>query len=191
MKYLLLGLPLQNKQRSFSLLKNLSLKGCLRSVKEDYSIKDNRRRHSEGSLRSNPRDITDIRPIAVQPGMALSVFGKNFRGKKLRVRIDNTELDEKSFRIIDENLLKIKIPSNETAGIKKLSLRSEDQEEDMLITFEVLPSETPKIRITEIRPNVGESGDLITIYGINFTDDVKVNIGGIDATSVTLLIELK
>jgi Pvc16 N-terminal domain/IPT/TIG domain len=128
----------------------------------------------------------DIRPIAVQPGMALSVFGKNFQHKKLRVRIDNTELDEKSFRVIDENLLKIKIPPNETAGIKKLSLKA-DKEEDMLITFEVLPSEIPRIRITEIRPEAAESGDLITIYGINFTDDVKVNIGGIDARSMTVV----
>ena len=35
-------------------------------------------------------EVADIRPIAVQPGMALSVFGKNFQNKKLRVRINNT-----------------------------------------------------------------------------------------------------
>jgi hypothetical protein len=127
-------------------------------------------------------EITDIRPIAVQPGMALSVFGKNFQGKKLRVRIDNTELDEKSVRVINENLLKVKIPPGETAGIKKLSLK-EEEEEDMLITFEVLPSETPQIRITEVRPKASKIGDLISIYGINFTKDVTVNVGGENATA--------
>lgn len=129
---------------------------------------------------------TDIRPTAVQPGMALSVFGKNFREKKLIVSINNTDLDESSFRVIDENLLKIKIPPNETAGIKKLSLKA-DEEEVMEITFEVLPSEAPQIRIIEVRPDAGESGDLITIYGINFTDDVTVSIGGIDAENITFV----
>jgi hypothetical protein len=132
-------------------------------------------------------EVTDIRPIAVQPGMALSVFGKNFQGKKLSVRVDNTELDEKSVRIINENLLKIKIPPNETAGIKKLSLKAEEEEDSMLITFEVLPSETPQIRITEVRPKAGKIGELITIYGINFTNDVTVNIGGIEPTTVTFV----
>jgi len=134
------------------------------------------------------RESTDIRPIAIQPGMALSVYGKNFQGKKLRVRIDNTELDEKSVRIINENLLKVKIPPNETAGIKKLSLKEEEEEEEgMLITFEVLPSETPQIRITEVRPEAGKIGDVITIYGINFTEDVTVNIGGRNATTLTFV----
>ena len=130
-------------------------------------------------------EVPDIRPIAVQPGMALSVLGKNFKDKKLRVRIDNTELDERSVRIIDENLLKIKIPPNETAGTKKLSLRADEEEEELIIKFEVLPSET--LRITEVRPEAGEPGDLITIYGINFTDDLKVNVGNIDATSMTFV----
>jgi hypothetical protein len=133
-------------------------------------------------------EVSGIRPTAVQPGMALSIFGKNFQGKKLVVKIDNRNLDEKAFRIIDENLLKIKIPPDERAGIKKLSIKAEEEDaEDFSITFEVLPSEPSQIKITEVRPEAGKSDDLITIYGINFTDDVKVNIGGIDAATVTFI----
>ena len=111
---------------------------------------------------------------------------KIFKIKNCELESITRSIDKKSVRVIDENLLKIKIPPNETAGAKKLSLKAEE-EEDILIKFEVLPSETPQITITEIRPEAGESGDLITIYGINFTGDVKVNIGGIDATSLTVV----
>jgi hypothetical protein len=132
-------------------------------------------------------EAPDIVPTEVQPGMALSVFGKNFRDKKLIVRIDNIDLDEKSLRVIDENLLKIKIPPNETAGIKKLSLKADEEEVIEEFTFRVLSSEPPQIRITEVRPDAAESGDLITIYGINLTDDVRVRIGGTDADIVTFV----
>jgi hypothetical protein len=235
-------------------------------------------------------DISNVRPVAVQPGMALSIYGRNFKGKKLTVKIgdktiidgteiitgektiiDGREIDaesdkevnkaidegreinatllrtllkilwerllgtssgvddakikaevdkvisgsqeinatllrtllkivlarllEISFRVINENLIKVKISPNEKPGNKKLllSLASEgeegEEEASTVVTtiFEVLPPEPSLIRITDVRPDKGISGDLITIYGINFTEDVKVSIGATEVTKVTFV----
>jgi hypothetical protein len=216
-------------------------------------------------------DISNVRPVAVQPGMALSICGRNFKGKKLTVQIgdktiiDGREIDTESdkevdkaieegreinatllrtlalllgtssgvvdakinaevdkvisgsqeinatllrtllkivlarslgtsFRVINENLIKLRISPNEEPGIKKLSLASERQEGEeeeaasvVTTTFEVLRPEPSLIRITEVRPYKGFSGDLITIYGINFIEDVKVSIGDTEVTKVTFV----
>ena len=185
-------------------------------------------------------EISDLRPAAVQPGMALSIFGRNFRDKrrKLTVKIgdktitDGREIDSvvdsevdraikqgreisktlfrtllksllgrllgTSFRVINENLIKIKIASDEVPGIKKLSLISEkvEEEEDneaseeanaLEATFEVLPIEPSLITISEVRPDKGLPGDLITVYGINFTEDAIVTIGNTQVTKVTFV----
>jgi hypothetical protein len=218
--------------------------------------------------------ITNVRPVAVQPGMALSIYGRSFKGKKLTVKIgdkniidgieieaevdkevdkaidegreinetllrtllksllarllgtspanvaaevdaevdkaipDFQEINETllrtllksllarllgtSFRVVTENLIKVKISSNEEPGIKKLSLKSEEEEgEDaaaaVVATFEVLPAEPSLIKITEVRPDKGISGDLITVYGINLTEDAKVSIGNTEVTKVTFV----
>lgn len=133
------------------------------------------------------QESADVRPTSVQPGMSISVYGINSRGKKLKVSIDNRELEEKFYRIIDENLIKIKIPTDEKPGIKELSLKSDDQDLNVLIIVEVLASKLPDIQITEIRPESGKSNDLITIYGINFTDDLKVKIGDKEASTLTFV----
>jgi hypothetical protein len=220
-------------------------------------------------------DITDVRPVAVQPGMALSIYGRNFKGKKLTVKIgdknitdgkeidaeadkevdkainegreinatllktllktllarllgttsssgiDDAEVDAEvdkaisglqeinatllktllgrllgtSFRVINENLIKVKISPNEKPGTKKLSLASEGKEEEegqaatvtATTTFEVLPAEPRLITITEVRPDKGISGDLVTVYGINFTEEAKVSIGDREVTKVTFV----
>jgi len=134
-------------------------------------------------------DITDVRPVAVQPGMALSIYGRNFKSKKLIVKVDGRNIDETSFRIIHENLIKVKLPPDEEPGTKKLSLKSDDEEEDgeVVATFEVLPVEPLSITITEIRPDKGLPGDLITVYGINFTEDARVSIGNIEVTTITFV----
>jgi hypothetical protein len=97
-----------------------------------------------------------------------------------------------SFRVINENLIKVKIPSDEGPGPKKLSLVSEEDEGEeaatvVVATFEVLPAEPSLITITEVRPDKGISGDLITVYGINFTEDVVVTIGDTQVTKVTFV----
>jgi hypothetical protein len=223
-------------------------------------------------------DTSNVRPVAVQPGMALSIYGRNFKGKKLTVKIedktiiDGREIDaesdkevdkaieegreinatllrtllkilwarllgtssgvddakikaevdkvisgsqeinatllrtllkivlarllETSFRVINENLIKLRISPNEEPGNKKLSLASERQEGDeeaeaaaavVTTIFYVLRPEPSLIRITEVRPDKGISGDLITIYGINFTEEVKVSIGDTEVTKVTFV----
>jgi hypothetical protein len=180
-------------------------------------------------------DITDVKPFAVQPGMALSIFGRNFKGKRLVVKIgertiidgreidaqvdaevnrairDSQEINETllrtllrtllgrllgtSFRVINENLIKVKIPPDEEPGIKSLSLASEEEEkggggeEEPLVvaTFEVLPAEPQLITITEIRPDKGIPDDLITIMGINFTEDARVTIGDRNIERITFV----
>ena len=235
------------------------------------------------SMRSDHKgDITDVRPVAVQPGMALSIYGRNFKGKKLTVKIEDrniidgaqieveadkevnqainqgTELNKTllrtllksllerllgtpsgvpdatvdaevdraisdgqrinqelfrtllksllgrlvggSFRTITESLIKVKIPPDEKPGTnKKLSLISEEEEEGggrggvvdaaapIIATFEVLPVEPSLMTITEIRPDKGISGDLIAVYGINFTEQAKVSIGDTEVTKVTFV----
>jgi hypothetical protein len=174
--------------------------------------------------------ISNVRPVAVQPGMALSIYGRNFKDKKLRVKIgdniitDGRKIDEEvdievdkaisdsqeinetllrtllktllgrllgtSFRVITENLIKVKIFPNEVPGIKTLSLAAEEQEQEQeayMATFEVVPSEPRLITITEVRPDKGISGDLITVYGINFTEDARVSIGNAEITKVTFV----
>ncbi len=99
--------------------------------------------------------IIDVRPAVVQPGMALSIYGRNFEGKKLRLKIgekvitDGREIEAEvdkevdravnqgseinatllrtllktllgrllgtSFRVINENLIKVKISPNEVS----------------------------------------------------------------------------
>jgi hypothetical protein len=174
--------------------------------------------------------ISNVRPVAVQPGMALSIYGRNLKDKKLRVKIgdniitDGRKIDEEvdeevdkaisdsqeinetllrtllktllgrllgtSFRVITENLIKVKIFPNEVPGIKTLSLAAEEQEQEQeayMATFEVVPSEPRLITITEVRPDKGISGDLITVYGINFTEDARVSIGNAEITKVTFV----
>ncbi len=94
-----------------------------------------------------------------------------------------------SFRVISENSIKVKIPSDEEAGIKKLSLKSEDEEAAAVVVaaFEVLPAEPQLITITDVRPDKGISGDLVTVYGINFTEDARVSIGNTEVTKVTFV----
>jgi hypothetical protein len=213
--------------------------------------------------------ISNVRPVAVQPGMALSIYGRNLKDKKLRVKIgdniitdgrkideevdeevdkaisdsqeinetllrtllktllgrllgpatpiDEAQVDEEvdkaisdsqeinetllrtllktllgrllgtSFRVISENLIKVKISPNEVPGIKTLSLAAEEQEEAFMATFEVVPSVPRLITITEVRPDKGVSGDLITVYGINFTENARVSIGNAEITKVTFV----
>ena len=170
--------------------------------------------------------ISDIRPAGVQPGMALSIYGRNFKDKQLTLKIgdkiitdgreidaevdaevdkaihdsqeinetllrrllktllarllgtspgiDDAEVDAEvdkaihdsqeinetllrrllktllarllgtSFRVISENLIKVKIPSDEEAGTKKLSLKAEDEDE-VVATFVVLLSKPGEI----------------------------------------------
>jgi len=105
-----------------------------------------------------------------------------------------------SFRTITESLIKVKIPPDEKPGTnKKLSLISEEEEEGggrggvvdaaapIIATFEVLPVEPSLMTITEIRPDKGISGDLIAVYGINFTEQAKVSIGDTEVTKVTFV----
>ena len=134
-------------------------------------------------------DITDVRPFAVQPGMALSIYGRNFKSKKLTVKIDGRKIGDTSIRTINENLIKVKIPPDEEPGIKKLSLKTdeEEQKDELAATFEVLPVEPGSIKITEVRPDNGITGDLITVYGINFTDPVKVSIGDVEVTKLNFV----
>ncbi len=103
-----------------------------------------------------------------------------------------------SFRIINEHLIKVKIPPDEKPETqKKLSLSSEEGQgtgEDasaaatpIIATFDILPVEPSLISITEIRPDKGISGDLIAVYGINFTEQAKVSIGTTEVTKVTFV----
>jgi hypothetical protein len=69
-------------------------------------------------------------------------------------------------------------------------LAAEEQEQEQeayMATFEVVPSEPRLITITEVRPDKGISGDLITVYGINFTEDARVSIGNAEITKVTFV----
>lgn len=134
-------------------------------------------------------DITDVRPFAVQPGMALSIYGRNFKSKKLIAKIDGRKIDDTSIRIIQENLIKVKIPPDEEPGVKKLSLKSDEegQKEEVAATFEVLSVEPASIKITELRPDRGIIGDLITVYGINFTEPAKISIGNIEVTRLNVV----
>jgi hypothetical protein len=133
--------------------------------------------------------ITDVRPFAVQPGMALSIYGRNFKNKKLIAMIDGRKIDDTSIRIIQENLIKVKIPPDVEPGIKKLSLKSDDegQKEEVAATFEVLPVEPGSIKITEVRPDKGITGDLVTLYGINFNESARVSIGNIEVTKLSFV----
>ena len=133
--------------------------------------------------------ISDVRPFAVQAGMALSIYGRNFKSKKLIASIDGRKLDDASVRVIQDNLIKIRIPPDEQPGPKKLSLKSdaEGQQEEVGATFEVLPAEPGSMKITEIRPEKGITGDLITVYGINFDESAKVSIGNIEVTKLNFV----
>ena len=136
-------------------------------------------------------EISDIIPPFVQPGMAISVYGKDFRGKKVIVKIDDQVMDENSIVVVNENLIKVKIPSNSKPGISRISLKAErdgdgeDIEEEIFATFHILPTEPNPIEIIDIRPNQGKVGDIITLFGINFTKDSKVTIGIKDVSKAT------
>jgi hypothetical protein len=182
--------------------------------------------------------IIDVRPAVVQPGMALSIYGRNFEGKKLRLKIgekvitDGREIEAEvdkevdravnqgseinatllrtllktllgrllgtSFRVINENLIKVKISPNEVSGDKELSLALEEGATGgggggdgaaaaVKRTFKVLPADPRLLTISEVRPDRGISGDLITVYGINFTEDVIVTIGNTPVEKVTFV----
>jgi hypothetical protein len=183
--------------------------------------------------------IIDVRPAVVQPGMALSIYGRNFEGKKLRLQIGEkvitngreieAEVDKEvdravnqgseinatllrtllktllgrllgtSFRVINENLIKVKISPNEVSGDKELSLALEEGATGggggggdgaaaaVKKTFKVLPADPRLLTITEVRPDRGISGDLISVYGINFTEDVIVTIGNTPVEKVTFV----
>jgi hypothetical protein len=177
--------------------------------------------------------IMNVRPAEVQPGMALSIYGRNFEGKKLRLKIgdkvitDGREIDAEvdkevdrainqgteinatllrtllktllgrllgtSFRVINENLIKVKISPKEERGTKILSLASEGGEgeggvaAEVTTKFDVLPVEPRLITITEVRPDKGISGDLITVYGINFSEDARVSIADTPVEKVTFV----
>ena len=135
-------------------------------------------------------DITDVRPVAVLPGMAIAIYGRGFNSKKkMVVKIGGRVIEEGSVRTINENLIKIKVPPDEEPGPKKLSLNSdnEDPTNEIVTTFEVLSTAPLPITISEIRPDKGMSGDLITIYGINFAEDARVSIANVEATTSTFV----
>jgi hypothetical protein len=103
-----------------------------------------------------------------------------------------------SFRVINENLIKVKISPTEESGEKELSLALEIAEgggggggdgASAAVTkkFKVLPAEPRLITISEVRPDRGISGDLITVYGMNFTEDVIVTIGNTPVDKVTFV----
>jgi hypothetical protein len=142
-------------------------------------------------------EITEVRPAAVQAGLSVSIYGRDFQGRKLNVKIDDNEIGADSIRVISENLIKIKIPPDLKPGVKKLSIKAESAgeedagkqqtEEELVATFQVLPIEATPIRITEIRPSQGKVGDIVTVYGINFTKDVKALIGNKDVLKMTFV----
>lgn len=122
-------------------------------------------------------DIANIIPTSVQPGMGISIYGTGFQVKKLTIKIDNNKVDSNSIRILNENTIKIKIPADIKPGVKQISLKDGEKDDEVLGTFQVMPAEPNSLRLTEIRPNQGKIGDIITIFGINFTNDVKITIG--------------
>jgi len=137
--------------------------------------------------------ISNIVPSLVQPGLSISIYGKDFRSKKkLTVKIDDKVIDSNNVAVINENQIKIRIPSDIAPGEKKVYLKfiateeeeeeggghnDDDSDEEMFATFNVLPVEPNPIKISDIRPIQGIIGDIITVFGINFTKDCKINIG--------------
>jgi len=112
--------------------------------------------------------------------------------KKLTVKIDDKVIDSNNVAVINENQIKIRIPSDIAPGEKKVYLKfiateeeeeeggghnDDDSDEEMFATFNVLPVEPNPIKISDIRPIQGIIGDIITVFGINFTKDCKINIG--------------
>ncbi len=171
----------ESKQKEFFLVEKPSLEGVpVFNEKEMAELKTKGGRLIKISP-DRSGEITNIMPAAVQPGMGISIYGTNFQGKKLDIKIDSEEINVNSIRVINENMVKIKIPSNLSPGVKKISLKirkiGEEEEEELFGTFRVVSADPNSSRITEIRPNQGKSGDIITIFGINFTNDLNITIG--------------
>jgi len=142
--------------------------------------------------------ISNIVPSLVQPGMSISIYGKDFRSKKkLTVKIDDKVIDSNNVAVINENQIKIRTPSDIAPGQKKVYLKfittegagqnDDSDDEEMFATFNVLPVEPNPIKISDIRPPQGIIGDIITVFGINFTKDCKINMGPIIVSKATFV----
>ena len=140
------------------------------------------------------RGILDVKPDTVQPGMALSIFGNDLAGlcKKFTVKIDDRPIDSSSsLSVVDENFIRVKVPIDETPGTKHLSIHYEDTTEEFGRDFEVQlltdAEAAHAIKISELRPQKGAPGDLISVIGANFSEDISVTIGGMRAAAITFV----
>jgi len=107
--------------------------------------------------------ISNIVPSLVQPGMSISIYGKDFRSKKkLTVKIDDKVIDSNNVAVINENQIKIRTPSDIAPGQKKVYLKfittegagqnDDSDDEEMFATFNVLPVEPNPIKISIFVP---------------------------------------
>lgn len=134
----------------------------------------------------NALKISNVVPSSVLPGMGVSITGSNFSSGKLKVSVDDSELEAgKSYVIVNNNLLKIKVPPHVQPGERRLSIRVDGQE--LNYTLVVLAPEAQLIRITEIKPNRARPGDLVSVYGINLGEEVKVKIGNQNVSTLTFI----
>jgi hypothetical protein len=131
------------------------------------------------------KKINSIVPSRIQAGMPINVHGRGFNGKNISIMIDDKILDTEFIAPIAESLIKLRIPKEIEPGRRQLSIKIDGEE--LFSEFEIVPSSSRSISITDITPTSGKSGDMILINGINFDEGLSVVINEKPVSKITLI----
>ena len=140
------------------------------------------------------RKITVVQPNRVPVGNAISVVGRGLKGTNIKILVDERKIDDKSFVVLNENLIKMRLPKDIPPGIKQISISIDG--DTIFSEVEVLPQSPRDPVITEVRPSSGKTGDLICVYGMNFQEDLEASIGDqqiinktfVDSSQINIMI---
>lgn len=129
--------------------------------------------------------VIDFSPSAARPTEQITINGSNFGILKQAVTVYINDVDVTQANIISvvDNQIIIKVPAKATSG--KITVKVWTNTKEVAGDFNFIPGG----EITNVSPQYGVEGSLVTIDGKNFGTDpniIKVSFGGVNGSIVSV-----